>query len=110
MYKRQDEQVIVQEVTGRSVPERGLPLDVGCVVDNVGTVLSIADALERKPVSEKYLSVTGAVSHTGMYHVPLGTPITPVSYTHLDVYKRQAVYRDSALRRSRTYLLHAYQR
>ena len=77
-YPAGDEQVIVQEVTGRSVPERGLPLDVGCVVDNVGTVLSIADALERKPVSEKYLSVTGAVSHTGMYHVPLGTPITQI--------------------------------
>lgn len=77
-YPAGDEQVIVQEVTGRSVPERGLPLDVGCVVDNVGTVLSIADALEGKPVSEKYLSVTGAVSHTGMYHVPLGTPITQI--------------------------------
>lgn len=77
-YPAGDEQVIVQEVTGRSVPERGLPLDVGCVVDNVGTVLSIADALEGKPVSEKYLSVTGAVSHTGMYHVPLGTPIIQI--------------------------------
>lgn len=77
-YPAGDEQVIVQEVTGRSVPERGLPLDVGCVVDNVGTVLSIADALEGKPVSEKYLSVTGAVKHTGMYHVPLGTPITQI--------------------------------
>lgn len=77
-YPAGDEQVIVQEVTGRVVPERGLPLDVGCVVDNVGTVLSIADALEGKPVSEKYLSVTGAVKHTQMYHVPLGTPILEI--------------------------------
>ena len=79
-YPAGDEQVIVQEVTGRSVPERGLPLDVGCVVDNVGTVLSIADALEGKPVSEKYLSVTGAVKHTGMY-CPWEPPLHRYSVT-----------------------------
>ena len=32
-YPAGDEQTLVQQVTGRSVPERGLPLDVGCVVD-----------------------------------------------------------------------------
>lgn len=74
-YPAGDEQTLVYEVTGRSVPERGLPLDVGCVVDNVGTVLSIADALEEKPVMEKYLSVTGAVTRPVMFHVPIGTPI-----------------------------------
>lgn len=77
-YPAGDEQIIVQQVTGRVVPERGLPLDVGCVVDNVGTVLSIADALEGKGVSEKYLSVTGAVEHTKICHVPIGTPITEI--------------------------------
>ena len=29
-YPAGDEQTMVQQVTGRSVPERGLPLDVGC--------------------------------------------------------------------------------
>lgn len=77
-YPAGDEQVIVQQVTGRSVPERGLPLDVGCVVDNVGTVLSIADALEGKPVNEKVLSVTGAVKKTRIFRVPIGTPIMEI--------------------------------
>lgn len=77
-YPAGDEQIIVQQVTGRCVPERGLPLDVGCVVDNVGTVLSIADALEGKGVCEKYLSVSGAVKNTKVFHVPLGTPITEI--------------------------------
>ncbi len=77
-YPAGDEQVLVQQVTGRVVPERGLPLNVGCVVENVGTVLSIADALEDQPVAEKYLSVTGAVKAPVMCHVPLGTPITEV--------------------------------
>ena len=77
-YPAGDEQVLVQNITGRIVPERGLPLNVGCVVDNVGTVLSIADALEDVPVSQKYLSVTGAVSKAKMTRVPLGTPVKAV--------------------------------
>ncbi|MCI5649486.1 MAG: 4Fe-4S dicluster domain-containing protein [Fusicatenibacter sp.] len=77
-YPAGDEQTLVHQVTGRCVPERGLPLDVGCVVDNVGTVLSIADALEGKPVTEKFLSVTGDVARPTMFHVPVGTPIREV--------------------------------
>ncbi|MBS6195935.1 MAG: 4Fe-4S dicluster domain-containing protein [Clostridiales bacterium] len=77
-YPAGDEQTLVYEVTGRSVPERGLPLDVGCVVENVGTVLSIADALEGKPVTDKFLSVTGDVAAPAMFKVPIGTPIREI--------------------------------
>ena len=44
-YPAGDEQTMVQWVTGRSVPERGLPLDVEAVVNNVGTMLTIYDAI-----------------------------------------------------------------
>ena len=74
-YPAGDEQTLIQQVTGRCVPERGLPSDVGCVVDNVGTVLNIADALEGKPVTEKYLSVVGEVENTMQLHVPIGTSV-----------------------------------
>lgn len=74
-YPAGDEQTLIQQVTGRCVPERGLPSDVGCVVDNVGTVLNIADALEGKAVTEKYLSVVGEVTHTMQLHVPIGTSV-----------------------------------
>lgn len=77
-YPAGDEQIMVEQVTGRVVPERGLPLNVGCVVENVGTVLAIADALEDKPVTDKYLSVTGAVKEPVMCLAPLGTPIEDV--------------------------------
>lgn len=77
-YPAGDEQVLVWQAVGRCVPERGLPLAVGCVVDNVGTVLSIADALADKPVTHKFLSVTGAVRRPLMIHTPLGTPIRAV--------------------------------
>lgn len=74
-YPAGDEQTMVQQVTGRVIPERGLPANVGCVVDNVGTVLNVLDALEGKPVTDKYLSVVGEVRKPIMLHVPLGTPL-----------------------------------
>ncbi|MGL6199177.1 MAG: 4Fe-4S dicluster domain-containing protein [Lachnospiraceae bacterium] len=75
-YPAGDEQVIVQQVCGMSVPERGIPIDVGAVVDNVGTVLNIADALEGMNVTKKHLSVVGEVERNLMLHVSIGTPIT----------------------------------
>jgi len=74
-YPAGDEQTMVQFVTGRSVPERGLPLNVGAVVDNVGTMLGIADALEDLPVTDKFLSVTGEVKAPVMLRVPIGTSV-----------------------------------
>ena len=74
-YPAGDEQVIVCEITGKSVPERGIPLMVGAVVDNVGTVLNIVDAFEGKPVTDKFLSVVGEVKHPVMLSVPLGTSV-----------------------------------
>lgn len=75
-YPAGDEQTMIQQVTGRCVPERGLPADVGCVVNNVGTILNIADALEEsRPMTEKYLSVVGEVRKTIMLRVPVGTPV-----------------------------------
>lgn len=75
-YPAGDEQTMVQQVTGKSVPERGLPLDVGCVVDNVGTLLNILDAVQGIPVTEKYLSVVGEVAKPILFRVPIGTALT----------------------------------
>ena len=55
------------------------------------TVLSIADALEDKPVQEKYLSVTGAVKKPVMCLAPLGTPIREVLAKAELLVKRYAV-------------------
>lgn len=74
-YPAGDEQVLVHKVTGCSVPERGIPIAVGAVVDNVGTVLNIYNAMKNINVTEKYLSVTGAVEKPIMMKVPIGTPI-----------------------------------
>ena len=75
-YPAGDEQMMVHLVCGKSVPERGIPLDVGAVVDNVGTMLNIYDALQGRPVTDKYLSVVGEVREPILLHVPVGTLIT----------------------------------
>ena len=70
-YPAGDEQTMVYEVTGRVVPPAGIPLDVGCVVSNVATMLGISDAMEGKPFTEKYLTVTGEVRNPSVLHVPV---------------------------------------
>lgn len=76
-YPAGDEQTMVSQVVGKSIPERGLPSAVGAVVNNVGTLLGIYDMVSRDaPVTQKYLSVVGEVAEPIMLHVPIGTPIT----------------------------------
>lgn len=77
-YPMGDEQVLVYEVTGRVVPEAGIPIQVGCVVVNSETALNIYNAAENKAVTEKYITVTGEVPRPITVKVPVGTPIMNV--------------------------------
>ena len=42
------------------------------MVSNAGTLLGVADALEGKPVTHKYLTVAGCVERPSVLHVPIG--------------------------------------
>ena len=77
-YPAGDEQQIVYDVTGRVVPTGGLPLDVGCVVCNVSTLVNIANAMEGKKVIEKYVTVGGAVKNPVTVRVPVGISLKEV--------------------------------
>ncbi|GAI09444.1 unnamed protein product, partial [marine sediment metagenome] len=44
-YPQGAEKMLIKRILGREVPEKGLPLDVGVVVLNVGTVLAIYQAV-----------------------------------------------------------------
>jgi len=78
-YPAGDEFTLINEVTGRIVPEGGLPLDVGCVVNNVVTVLNIYDIIENNiPVITRVLSVVGEVKNPKTIIVPIGTIIKDV--------------------------------
>ena len=74
-YPAGDEQVIVYEVTGRIVPEGGIPRNVAAVATNVETALNVLDASQGKPVVEKYVTLTGAVRTPKTVKVPLGITV-----------------------------------
>jgi len=74
-YPAGDEQSLVYAVLGRVVPEAGIPLNVGVVVDNVGTLYNIANAYEGKPVIDRYITITGAVKKPLTLNVAIGTPV-----------------------------------
>lgn len=72
-YPMGDEHVLVYEVLGRIVPEGGIPIACGVVVINVETLLNVGLALDsNSPVTEKYVTVTGAVGNPATYKIPVG--------------------------------------
>ena len=73
-YPAGDEQTMVYDVTGKVVPTGGLPLDVGAVVANVSTLINVADAMDGKTVTDKYVTVGGEVETPVTLKVPVGTP------------------------------------
>ena len=62
----------------REVPSGGLPIDVGAVVQNVGTIFAIYEAVQKnKPLFERVVTVTGKSLKTAKnLLVRVGTPIT----------------------------------
>jgi len=73
VYPAGDEYVLVYEITGKRIPPGGIPLQVGCVVDNVETIINIAHAVDQeKPVTAKYVTITGAVKNALTTVVPVG--------------------------------------
>lgn len=77
-YPAGDEQVLVREVMGKTIPERGLPLQVGAVVSNVESLLNVAYALDGTPVTHRYVTVTGEVKNPMVVKVPVGTLVRDV--------------------------------
>lgn len=74
-YPAGDEQILIYEITGKTVPPLGLPKDQGIVVANVGSFFSVANAMKNIPVTQKVVTVTGEVNQPGVINVPIGTPI-----------------------------------
>jgi len=72
VYPSGDEQILTYDVTGRVVPEGGLPLDVGVLVQNVETLVNVAQALEGRPVTHTWLTVGGCVQRPSTLRLPVG--------------------------------------
>lgn len=78
VYPSGDEFLLVYDTTGRVVPEGGIPLDVGVVVQNVTTLAQVADASLGRPVTERMVTVQGEVEAPGTFVVPVGTSMSEV--------------------------------
>lgn len=72
-YPAGDEQMIVFDVTGRTVKPGGIPLSVGAVVSNVTTMLNVYEATKGISVTHKYVTVSGEVVNPIVLKVPIGT-------------------------------------
>lgn len=59
-YPQGAEKQLISALVKREVPSGGLPMDVGCLVHNVGTTLAIYEAVaKKKPLMERVVTVTG---------------------------------------------------
>ena len=76
-YPQGGEKQLIKAITGKSVPSGGLPIAVGAVVQNVGTVYAVYEAvMKRKPLVERVVTVTGkSIKQPGNYLCRVGTPI-----------------------------------
>jgi electron transport complex protein RnfC len=76
-YPQGGEKMLIYAATGRVVPAGSLPLDVGVVVSNVGTLNAIGEAIFLgKPLIERLLTVSGeGIGEAKNLKAFLGTPI-----------------------------------
>lgn len=77
-YPQGGEKQLIAAVTGREVPSCALPIDVGCVVQNVGTALAVYEAVQKnKPLVERVVTVTGkGIARPSNFLARVGTPVS----------------------------------
>ena len=79
-YPQGAEKMLIKAVKNRKVPTGGLPMDVGTVVQNIGTAAAVADAvLIEKPLTKRVVTVTGnGIKEPKNLLVTIGTKFSDV--------------------------------
>ena len=79
-YPQGAEKMLIKSLFGVEVPAGGLPRDVGMNVNNIGTLVAIADYFDTgMPLIERIVTVSGpGVEYPANLIVPLGTPVREV--------------------------------
>jgi len=72
-YPAGDEFLLVYEVTGKVIPEGGIPLNIGVMVSNVITLTQMYQAVNGKPVTERAVTLAGEFNEPKVVTVPIGT-------------------------------------
>lgn len=77
-YPQGGEKQLIDAVTSRQVKSGALPISVGAIVQNVGTVYAVYEAVQKnKPLFERVVTVTGkALTNPSNFLVRIGTPIS----------------------------------
>jgi electron transport complex protein RnfC len=77
-YPQGGEKQLIKALINREVPSGGLPVDVGTVAFNVGTVFAVYEAVQKnKPLFERIVTVTGKSVHKpSNFMVRIGTPVS----------------------------------
>jgi electron transport complex protein RnfC len=77
-YPQGAEKQLIKAILKREVPRGGLPMDVGCVVQNVGTCYAALLAVKfHKPLIDRVLTVAGdGVKENKNVLVRIGTPVS----------------------------------
>jgi electron transport complex protein RnfC len=77
-YPQGGEKQLIKATVNREVPSGKLPIEVGCVVQNVGTAFAVYEAVQKnKPLFERVVSVTGkSVKKPSNFMARVGTPIS----------------------------------
>jgi len=80
IYPSGGEDQLVQLVTNREVPSGGLPSDVGCLVQNVGTAAAIHDwVIDNLPLISRITTITGdGVTNPINVRARVGTTIADI--------------------------------
>lgn len=77
-YPQGAEKMLIKAIIGKEVPAGGLPMDVGVIVQNVGTAVAVYEAVRYgRPLLERVVSVTGrGINETKNLKVRIGTPLS----------------------------------
>lgn len=74
-YPQGAERQLIYATTGKQIHSSMLPADVGCIVNNVDTIVSVYRAVtEGRPLMERIVTVTGdAIANPQNFRVRIGT-------------------------------------
>lgn len=81
IYPSGGEDQLVQLVTNREVPSGGLPTDIGCLVQNVGTAAAIYNWIQnREPLISRVTTITGdGITRPMNVRARIGTTIADIA-------------------------------
>jgi electron transport complex protein RnfC len=79
-YPQGAEKMLIKAALNRTVPQRGLPMDVGVLVQNIATTIAVYEAIRfGKPLVERIVTVSGeGINYPANLIVKVGTLIADI--------------------------------